>query len=138
MAATLMRIKARMLLPVTREEGEEDEVDPRDELVRRLLEYKKFKEAAQSLGGMEEQRRDYYGRGVDFPFRDSDAEPPEFTLSLFDLLGAVRNVLEQIEGENTHHVYQEVFTVEQQSTICLLYTSPSPRDATLSRMPSSA
>lgn len=116
MAATLMRIKARMLLPVQKaEDGEDDDVDPRDELVRRLLEYKKYKEAAESLAEKEEARRDYYARGVEFPYLDLDQEPPEFSLSLFDLLGAVRNVLNKIDEEPSHHVFQEVFTVQSES-----------------------
>lgn len=120
MAATLMRIKARMLLPVQRpDEGDEDDIDPRDELVRRLLEYKKYKEAAQSLADKEEHRRDFYARGSEYSFVDADQEPPEFTLSLFDLLGAVRNVLERIEQMPTHHVRHEVFTVDAQTEVVL-------------------
>jgi segregation and condensation protein A len=114
MAATLMRIKARLLLPVQKGEEDEDEIDPRDELVRRLLEYKKFKEAAQSLGQHEEERADWFYRGSAFPYLDQAQEPPEFSLSLFDLLSAVRNVLERLEGDHTHHVFQETITVEQQ------------------------
>src|SRR3989338_5253833 len=54
MAATLMHIKSRMLLPPDQlEEAGEEEADPRTELVRRLLEYRKFKEAAQDLSQME-------------------------------------------------------------------------------------
>jgi len=114
MAATLMRIKARMLLPVQRPEEDDDEIDPRDELVRRLLEYKKYKEAAGKLADAEEQRREWYRRGTDFPFLGEDEEPPEFALSMFDLLKAVRNVLDHLQGDHQHHVYQEVWTVEGQ------------------------
>jgi segregation and condensation protein A len=114
MAATLMRIKARLLLPVQRSDEDDDDIDPRDELVRRLLEYKKFKEAAQSLGEHEEERSDWFYRGSAFPYLDQAQEAPEFALSLFDLLSAVRNVLERLEGDHKHHVYQETFTVEQQ------------------------
>lgn len=114
MAATLMRIKARMLLPVQRPEEDDDEVDPRDELVRRLLEYKKYKEAAAKLSDAEDGRRDWYRRGTEFPFLGEDEEPPEFSLSMFDLLKAVRNVLDHLQGDHQHHVYQEVWTVEGQ------------------------
>src|SRR5262245_14366595 len=62
MAATLMRIKAKMLLPVP-PSLEEDEIDPRDELVQRLLEYRQFKEAAGTLKDREEKRRLLYERG---------------------------------------------------------------------------
>lgn len=118
MAATLMRIKARMLLPVQRE-GDEDDVDPREELVRRLLEYKRFKEAATKLGEAADRRSDLFPRGQEYAFLDAEEEPAEFSLSLFDLLGAVRNVLDRLEGDHLHHVFQEVYTVENQMAAML-------------------
>lgn len=117
MASTLMRIKARMLLPVQRPGEEDDEDgDPRDELVRRLLEYKKYKEAAQALAGKSSDREAYFGRGQEYGFLDQagEDEPPELSLSLFDLLRAVGNVLEDMRAEGTHHVYTEMYTVEGQ------------------------
>lgn len=116
MAATLMRIKARLLLPVTRPgEEDDDDIDPRDELVRRLLEYKKYKEAAQSLATKEQDRSEYFARGGAYAFlEEAEEEPVELALSLFDLLGAVRNVLQEIRGESSHHVFTEVYTVEGQ------------------------
>lgn len=129
MASTLMRIKARLLLPVTRPgEEDEDDIDPRDELVRRLLEYKKYKEAAQDLSQKEEDRAGYFGRGSAFAFlQEAEEEPVELSLSLFDLLGAVRNVLEDMRGESSHHVYTEVYTVEGQETLILTTLSEQPR-----------
>jgi len=116
MAATLMRIKARLLLPMTRPgEEDDDDIDPRDELVRRLLEYKKYKEAAQSLASKEQDRSEYFSRGAAYAYLgDAEEEPVELSLSLFDLLGAVRNVLQAIRCESTHRVYTEVYTVEGQ------------------------
>ncbi len=119
MAATLMRIKARMLLPVQTAEDEDDEGDPRDELVRRLLEYKKYKEAAQKLADAETVRRELFRRGLEYPFLNHDEEPPEFSLSMTDMLKAVQNVLDQIKGENKHHVYSEVYTVDGQGALIL-------------------
>jgi segregation and condensation protein A len=117
MAATLMRVKARMLLPVQRPEEDEEDGDPRDELVRRLLEYKKYKEAAAKLASAEESRADYFRRGTEFNFLGEDEEPPEFSLTMFDMLRAVKNVLDQIKGDNVHRVQAEVFTVERQQEI---------------------
>ena len=116
MAATLMRIKARLLLPVTRPgEEDEDDLDPRDELVRRLLEYKKYKEAAQDIATKEQERSHFFGRGGAYPFLgEAEEEPVDLSLSLFDLLGAVRSVLQEMRGSNTHRVYTEVYTVEGQ------------------------
>lgn len=120
MAATLMRIKARMLLPVQRaEDGEEDEGDPRDELVRRLLEYKKYKEASEQLGEQEEVRRQFFRRGIPYPFENEDKTPPELSLSMLDLLHAVRNVLDEMRTQDTHTVYTEVYTVEGQEALIL-------------------
>jgi segregation and condensation protein A len=115
MAATLMRIKVRMLLPIQRPAEDDEEGDPRDELVRRLLEYKKYKEAAEQLSQAEDRRRDYYRRGLEFPFLDQNEEPAELTLSMFDLLSAVKDIFEQLKGDHRHHVFQEVFTVEEQA-----------------------
>ena len=121
MATTLMRIKARMLLPVQRlGDEEDDDIDPRDELVRRLLEYKKYKEASQSLAAREERRADYFRRGSEFPFlAEAEEEVPELALSLFDLMRAVRSVLEEMRGGSVHHVYTDVYTVEGQEEVLL-------------------
>lgn len=129
MAATLMRIKARMLLPVQRPgDDDEDDIDPRDELVRRLLEYKKYKEASQSLAAKEESRAEYFGRGVAYPYLgEAEEEAPELSLSLFDLLRAVRSVLEEMRAGNVHHVYTEVYTVEGQEELLLRRLSEVPR-----------
>lgn len=129
MAATLMRIKARMLLPVQRlGDDEDDDIDPRDELVRRLLEYKKYKEASQSLAAKEEARAAYFGRGSEFPYlAEAEEEPPELSLSLFDLLRAVRSVLEEMRAGSVHHVYTEVYTVEGQEELLLRRLGETPR-----------
>ncbi|MXW43141.1 MAG: segregation/condensation protein A, partial [Candidatus Dadabacteria bacterium] len=65
MAAELGYIKSRMLLPRIKEEGEEEEEDPREELVRRLLEYEKNRSAAAELGGMEILGKDIFLAGYD-------------------------------------------------------------------------
>ncbi len=118
MASTLMRIKARLLLPLQRAEEDEEGEDPRDELVRRLLEYKKYKEAAASLAKAEEERRQYFRRPLEYPFRDQiPEEPPELSLSLMDLLSSVKEILDNLKEEVVHRVYQEVFTVEEKIEI---------------------
>src|SRR5262249_6115203 len=63
MAATLMQIKAKLLLPAEGGEGE-DGPDPRSELIQKLLEYQRFKEAAQFLGNGFDRQRDIYYRGA--------------------------------------------------------------------------
>ena len=68
MAATLLVIKMKMLMPSHHDEDEEDQEDPRAELVRKLLEYRRFKEAAESLQSQESERRRYHLRQTRFPF----------------------------------------------------------------------
>jgi len=102
MAATLMRIKARMLLPAGPEEEEEGE-DPREELVRHLLEYKRFKEAAETLKEREEQMRRVFERGFsEIAFENGEAELEE--ANLFDLLDALRAALARAVEPPAHEV----------------------------------
>ena len=92
MAATLMRIKAKMLLPLPASNEEEDEGDPREELVQRLLEYRLYKEAAQGMQGREAERRTWHERGM-VP-GEGDAGPlPLAPATLFDLIGALQRVM---------------------------------------------
>jgi len=110
MAATLMRIKARMLLPASPVEEEEEQEDPREELVRRLLEYKRFKEAAQTLREREEQRRLIFERG----FSEISVEDGEVILeeaSLFDLMDAMRQALARVKDVPVHEVEAEKLDV---------------------------
>jgi segregation and condensation protein A len=111
MAATLMRIKSQMLLP--RHEGfEEEEADPRDELVRNLLEYRTFKEAAQHLAAKEEDRRKVFPRIVAPPPPD-EPEDEGLDVSLFDLLEALQGVFKNINKQAIYHVVPDSVTVEQ-------------------------
>ena len=99
MAATLMVIKSRMLLPVTRrvaEDGDEEWVDPRLDLVRQLVEYKKFKDAAIRLETMEALQSDsfdYGGGRPKFEKTATDARGALANLDLNDLLTAFQEVL---------------------------------------------
>jgi segregation and condensation protein A len=96
MAATLIHIKSKMLLPPDEmAEGEEPEPeDPRTELVSRLLEYQKFKDAAQTLGLLESEAALLYRRGAQQ--LELEVEGPLET-SMFDLLQAFRSVLAKAE-----------------------------------------
>jgi segregation and condensation protein A len=105
MAATLMRIKARMLLPAGPIEEEEEE-DPRQELVRKLLEYKRFKEVAESLRGREDRRRLVFARGLSGILSgDEEVELEETTL--FDLLDALRQALARVVETPVHEIESE-------------------------------
>ncbi len=107
LAATLMRIKVQMLL---RRDDDGDE-DPRQELVRSLLEYRKMVEAAQTFREMEEHRANIFTRPV--PPEDKDvAADPVIDLSLFQLMRAFQEVMNQFEGADVREVELERFTIE--------------------------
>jgi len=120
MAATLIHIKSRMLLPL--EEGDEDEEedgegDPRDELVRRLLEYQRYKEAALELAGREVLYRDVFVRSSES--RQKMAAGEIERVSLFDLLSAFRRVLERFPEEGVHIVKVEEISVQEKMNLLL-------------------
>ncbi len=115
MAATLIQIKSRMLLPSPPQEQEEEE-DPRDELVRRLQEYKAFKAIAGQLRDKELERQNFYPRKVDEEeqkeLRD-DAKEVYFESNLFDLINAFTKAVERFKEDPVYEVVEEEFTVEQ-------------------------
>ena len=120
MAATLIRIKVQMLLPKETDAGAEEE-DPREQLVRKLVEYKQFKEVAGALSSKEEERRKHFPRGVDpksyADLEDEDVEMEEFLrdVTLFDLVDGLREVLSRVpERVDVHSVDMEELTVEEQ------------------------
>ncbi|OGQ96713.1 MAG: hypothetical protein A2253_12385 [Deltaproteobacteria bacterium RIFOXYA2_FULL_55_11] len=118
MAATLIHIKSRMLLPPGDDEDEEEEEgDPREELIRRLLEYQRFKEAAEELERRELLSRDVFVRRSEAP---EEAETVGFeSLSLFDLLSALRHVLERFPEERIHEVTLDTISVREKMSFLL-------------------
>jgi segregation and condensation protein A len=111
MAATLAWIKSRLLLPPS-EEGDEDEgLDPRAELVARLLEYERFKEAAEQLGEYTREGRDVFRAHAPEAAPTPDAER-EIEVSLLALLDAFRKVLARVPvGPGLHEVEADTVTV---------------------------
>jgi segregation and condensation protein A len=115
MAATLMMIKSRMLLPVEErsELQEEEEDDPRWDLVRQLVEYKKFKDAAMHLERLEERRVDVFGRGSDYAELGPDSTVALHDVSIFDLITAFSEALKKVKTEELKEIFAERFTVEE-------------------------
>lgn len=111
MASTLLHIKSRMLLPKSPNGEEEEEEDPRAELVRRLLEYQKYKQAASDLEKRPLLDRDVFIR---LTAGESEQEPEEerIEVNLFELLEAFRNVLARVKMETFHEVVLEHVSVE--------------------------
>jgi segregation and condensation protein A len=112
MAATLMYIKSRMLLPAPIEEEEEEVEDPRAELVQRLVEYKRFKEAAVRLSQQALLGVDVFIR----PAREIEAEAGEIEADLFHLIDALRELLKRQEIEDFHDVTLERVTLRDKMT----------------------
>ncbi|HNW60581.1 MAG TPA: segregation/condensation protein A [bacterium] len=117
MAATLMRIKAQMLLPKPDLGEEQAEItDPRQELVQRLLEYKRFKDVAEDLGDKETRALKLYGRGS---FKvEEEGLGEEFLagaeVGLFDLVAAFKQIVDQSQKKITVHRVVEInITLEE-------------------------
>lgn len=110
MAATLMRIKARMLLPPVL--ALEEEEDPREGLVRQLLEYRRFKEASKDLERLESERRRMYERGAPSQLEDPDASEL-LPVSLFRLLEALKTVLSRQAPAAVHTIVAEPIRLEE-------------------------
>ena len=118
MAATLIHIKSRMLLPPSEEAEEEEEgADPREELVRRLIEYQRFKEAAAQLEQREVLARDVFVRSA-APAEEA-AFPGFREVSVFELLTALRRVLDRLPKDNVHEVTLDKITVREKMTLLL-------------------
>ncbi len=115
MAATLMQIKSKMLLPPDPAQEEAPEEDPREELMRRLLEYQKFKEIAEHLKLKETERQQLFARQLD-PEKlkeiKEDAKEVYFEATLFDLITALTTALNKVPGKVVHEIIKEEFTVE--------------------------
>jgi segregation and condensation protein A len=106
MAATLMRIKAQMLL-----RKEDDQEDPREELVRSLIEYQKMAEAARTLKSLEEERYRIFTRSV--PTQDKEFEPQvELELNLYELMKAFREIAANFAETEVREIEPEAVTIE--------------------------
>lgn len=110
MAATLALIKSRMLLPSEEEPEEGEGLDPRAELIARLLEYERYKEVAESLAQRRLLGRDVFAARAPGPERIPEAER-EIEVGLFELLEAFRLVLQNAPTGHVHEVETETVSV---------------------------
>ncbi len=118
MAATLIRIKVQMLLPKPQlAEDEEEIVDPRLELVTKLLEYKRYKEVAHKLHEFEDKEWDLYPRNY-FNLDGEEQVPEELTpsgdVNLFTLIHAFKSILDKVPKETFHEIKDIEVTTEEQ------------------------
>jgi segregation and condensation protein A len=130
MAATLMQIKSKMLLPPEEsQETQEEEEDPRAELVKRLLEYEKFKEIAENLRQRESDQKEVFKRPKTEDKIVSSRDEVYFEASLFDLITAFSCALKDVPKELFYEVIKDEFTIEEKihKILHLLLDLPSVR-----------
>lgn len=133
-AATLMRIKAKMLLPRRELDEQGQEIDPREELVQQLLEYKRYKEAAAEFKGMEEERSKKIARGnIEDELKtiagEFSTELEMSSLSLFKLLKAFEKVVARFEEKEMaqHKVIRYPYTIDEQKEYLFSLTAGAER-----------
>ena len=115
-AADLMRIKSKMLLPVDETAAEEEQEDPRAELIKRLLEYERFKQIAETLREKETSQKEVFKRPkVEIEMEKGSTEPREayFEASIFDLINAFSRALKDVPKEVFYEVIKDEFTIEE-------------------------
>lgn len=115
MAATLLHIKSRLLLPQVVDDGDEEaeEEDPRAELVRRLLEYQKYRDAALQLDELPQLHRDFFPRSAPAPELSEEGEGEFAAVGLYDLLQALQQLLAERPAPLVHEVSVEQLTVAE-------------------------
>ena len=116
MSAMLAEIKSRMLLPRSKD-IEEDEDDPRAELVRRLQEYERYKQAAEDIDALPRLGRDVYQAAAEPPERKVVAMPPDVELQ--DLITAFQEVMKRASMYAHHHVQLESLSVRERMSSVL-------------------
>jgi len=131
-AAQLIYIKSRMLLPPDPDMSPEEE-DPRAELIRRLLEYEKFKNAAQMLYQRELVENAAWSNPGSIAMADSELEP-EMAVTLYDLLVVFRDVLKRAEQRPLMQVDRDEFSVEQMMAFLFEKIVAAPGAVALSRV----
>ena len=113
MSATLMLIKSRMLLPEEERISEDDDEDPRWDLVKQLVEYKKFKDAADHLEYLEENMENIFSREGNFVELGKAPDVDLQDASIFDLITALNDALGRVEEESLQEIFAEEFTVNE-------------------------
>ncbi|MEE3170669.1 MAG: ScpA family protein [Pseudomonadota bacterium] len=116
MAATLAEIKSRMLLP-RQESDDEEEIDPRAELIRRLQQYERFKQAAEDIDELPRMERDTFAGSAALPKMPSSQPHPD--VDLRELLLALQGVLKRADLFTSHHVEREKLSTRERMSAIL-------------------
>lgn len=134
-AATLMRIKSKMLLPRPQLDEQGNEIDPREELVRHLLEYKKYKSVIDSFHKMEEvslmqEKRGNLMKELKVLAESTNVEAELQDVTIYKLMTVFEKILKRLEAEKNkpvHQVIQYPYTVEDQKKYLLEELTKKPR-----------
>ena len=124
MASTLMRIKARMMIPRVELDEDGDIIDPRTELMQQLIDYKRFRNAADLLNNMAEERSQYYTRKLDMQIKDDGDENLDSffkDVSLFDLAKLFKNAMDSRPVLSPFELNKEPIKLEKQKELILGY-----------------
>lgn len=121
MAAMLAEIKSRMLLP--RPVSEDDEDDPRAELVRRLQEYERYKQAAENIDELPRMERDLHQAAAELPEIKKRLRLPDITLQ--EMLLALHDVMHRAEMFSHHHIQREALSVRERMSFVLASLNPN-------------
>lgn len=127
MAANLCYIKSRMMLPkhVQPPEEDADEEDPRWDLIRQLIEYKKFKEAAKNLGEREASQQNHFThKPSKIVAAESEERPLSGDVSVFDLIRAFQNILDRFNDEGLGEIVDDHYTVSDKIDLLLEKVPP--------------
>ncbi len=111
MAATLIQIKSKMLLPKDPMVPEDEQEDPRDELVRQLLDHEKFMQAAQMLRDKRVIEENVWSNPPIGSFLEEDDDEPGIAVSAFDLVKTFESVLERFKNRPTYNIAEEEVSV---------------------------
>lgn len=111
MAATLAEIKSRMLLPRPVSDDDDEDADPRAELIRRLQEYERFKQAAEDIDSLSHLGRDVFQTEVVVPHKHIEQKPPD--VDLREVLFALKDVMHRADLFSSHRVEKEQLSVRE-------------------------
>ena len=123
MAATLMRIKSKMMIPQSMDGNEEDIEDPRMPLVRQLLEYKRFRDAALSFNSLADIRSSYFSRGKTQSVSSVEENPDVFlrNVSIFDIAKYFKSAMDNKPVISEYELKREQISIEDQKAKLLAY-----------------
>ncbi len=124
-ASTLMHIKSKMLLPPEELDEEEEDIDPREELVKRLTEYRKFKDVADKLKHIENIQSKTFTRKAQFDIKENI--PVHFEANVFDLISVFNKVMKDVPKEVFHEVIKDEVTVEEKTHELLHLLAKKPK-----------